>query len=238
MFKARNYCVVGSSLYRRSLSEPLLRCLTSEKAQQAMVEVHTSICGEHLGGKNLALKIIKQGLYWPIIRKDYEEFVRKCQACQLHGNVSYRPMTELNSILAPCPFFPVGDRYCRALFKVKILCQYIVVAVDYATKWVEAKPLSKIREKKMIKFFHGVCCVSLWDPKDFSFRYGTQFVGAKLEKALEELKIQYIKASVAYPQANGLAEVTNRTILQGLKKELKKSPVAGLMNSRMCYGPR
>ncbi|XP_074336638.1 uncharacterized protein LOC141673802 [Apium graveolens] len=93
MFKARNYCVIGSSLYRRALSEPLLRCLILEEAHQAMVEVNTGICRDHLGGKNLALKIIRQGLYWPIIRKDCEEYVRKCQACQLHGSVNYRPTT-------------------------------------------------------------------------------------------------------------------------------------------------
>ncbi|XP_074352420.1 uncharacterized protein LOC141691580 [Apium graveolens] len=53
---------------------------------------------------------------------------------------------------------------------------------------------------------------------------GIQFVGAKFEKALEELKIQHIKASMTYPQANGLAEVTNRTILQGLKKRIEEIP--------------
>ncbi|XP_074362732.1 uncharacterized protein LOC141703009 [Apium graveolens] len=73
MFKARNYCIVGSSLYRRAFSEPLLRCLSLEEALQAIIEVYTGICGEHLGGKNLALKVIKQGLYWPIVRKDCED---------------------------------------------------------------------------------------------------------------------------------------------------------------------
>ncbi|XP_074346624.1 uncharacterized protein LOC141685421 [Apium graveolens] len=131
IFKARNYRVIGSSLYRRALSEPLLRCLSSKEAHQVIIEVHTGICGEHLGGKNLALKIIRQGLYWPTIRKDCEEYVRNCQTCQLHGN---------------------------------------------------------------------------------------------FEKALEDLKIQHIKASFAHPQANGLAEVNNRTILQGQKKRIKEIP--------------
>ncbi|XP_074376873.1 uncharacterized protein LOC141718391 [Apium graveolens] len=153
MFKARNYYVIGSSLYWRALSEPLLRCLTLEEAHLAMVEVHTRICGEHLGGKNLALKIIRQGLYWPTIRKDCEEYVRKCQACQLHGNVDHRPTTKLNYVLVPCPFFQWGIDIVGPFPKSKNQCQYIVVEVDYATKWVKAKPLSKIREKEMIEFF-------------------------------------------------------------------------------------
>ncbi|XP_074327382.1 uncharacterized protein LOC141665301 [Apium graveolens] len=91
MFKARNYCVMGSELYRRALSEPLLRCLSPEEALQAIVKIHTGICGEHLGGKTLALKVIRQGLFWPTIRKDCEDYVKKCQACQLHGNVNVDP---------------------------------------------------------------------------------------------------------------------------------------------------
>ncbi|XP_074323436.1 uncharacterized protein LOC141660357 [Apium graveolens] len=46
----------------------------------------------------------------------------------------------------------------------------------------------------------------------------------KFENALNDLKIQHIKSSVAYPHANGLAEVTNRTILQGLKKRIEEVP--------------
>ncbi|XP_074326902.1 uncharacterized protein LOC141664845 [Apium graveolens] len=67
MFKARNYYTIGLVLYRRSLTEPLLRCLSPEEADQEILEVHTGIYGEHLGGKNLALKIIRQGLYWPTL---------------------------------------------------------------------------------------------------------------------------------------------------------------------------
>ncbi|XP_074347232.1 uncharacterized protein LOC141686070 [Apium graveolens] len=145
IFKARNYCVIGSLLYRRALSKPLLRCLAPDEALQAIVEIHTDICGEHLGGNNLALKVIKQGLYRPTVRKDCEDYVKKCQACQFYWNSS------------------VSDK-------------------------------------------------------------GTQFVGAQFEKSLEDLKIQHIKAFVAYPQANGLSEVTNRTILQGLKKRIEEIP--------------
>ncbi|XP_074327812.1 uncharacterized protein LOC141665728 [Apium graveolens] len=102
----------------------------------------------------------------------------------------------------PRPLLPVGDIHRGPFPKSKNQCRYIVVAVDYATKWVEAKPLSKIREKEMIEFF-----------MEYIF-----------EKALEELKIQHIKASVTYPQANGLAQKTNRTILQGLKKRIEEVP--------------
>ncbi|XP_074347099.1 uncharacterized protein LOC141685922 [Apium graveolens] len=196
MFKARNYCTIGSVLYRYALTEPLLRCLSPEEVDQAILEVHTGICGEHIGGKNLALKIMRHGMYWPILRKDCEGYVRKFQGVDIVG---------------PFP-------------KSRGQCQYIVVAVDYATKWVEAKPLSKIREKEMIEFFMEYVVFRFGVPRISVSDNGTQFVGAQFEKVLSDLKIQHIKASVAYPQANGLAEITNRTILQGLKKRIEEIP--------------
>ncbi|XP_074342777.1 uncharacterized protein LOC141680452 [Apium graveolens] len=182
MFKARNYCTIGSVLYRRALTEPLLRCLSPEEANQAILEVHTGICGEHLGGRNLALKIMRQGMCWPTLRKDYEDYVRKCQACQRHGNVSHRPTTEFNSILAPCLFYQWGVDIVGPFLKSKGQCQYIVVAVDYATKWVEAKPLSKIREKEMIGFFMEYVVFRFGIPRILVSDNGTQFIGAQFEK--------------------------------------------------------
>lgn len=54
---------------------------------------------------------------------------------------------------------------------------------------------------------------------------GTQFVGETFSGALSLLKIKHVKASVAYPQANGQVEVSNRTILSGLKKRVEENPV-------------
>ncbi|XP_074356194.1 uncharacterized protein LOC141695884 [Apium graveolens] len=58
-YKAKNYCVLKNKLYHRGLVEPLLRCLGPEESNTSIVEVHTGICGDHLGGKNLALKIMR-----------------------------------------------------------------------------------------------------------------------------------------------------------------------------------
>ena len=79
--KANDYCILEGKLYRRALTEPLLRCIGMEEAQVAMNEVHSGICGEHLAGKNMALKILRHGVYWPTIRKDCEEFTKRCHPC-------------------------------------------------------------------------------------------------------------------------------------------------------------
>ncbi|XP_074363809.1 uncharacterized protein LOC141704454 [Apium graveolens] len=58
-YMARNYYMLENKLYRRGLVEPLLRCLGPEESHTSIIEVHTGICGDNLGGKNLALKIMR-----------------------------------------------------------------------------------------------------------------------------------------------------------------------------------
>ena len=84
---ASQYVILDGTLYKRSFSQPLLKCLGPTDADYALREVHEGICGDHLGGRSLAYKIIRQGYYWPSIQKDSADFVRKCDQCQRYANV-------------------------------------------------------------------------------------------------------------------------------------------------------
>lgn len=84
--EASYYTIVGGQLYRRSLLQPLLKCLTPNKVNSVLEEVHKGSCGYHLGRKVLALKIFRVGYYWPTMTKNAVEFVKKCLKCQRHAN--------------------------------------------------------------------------------------------------------------------------------------------------------
>ena len=186
-----------------------------------MIEVHTGICGDHLGGKNLAQKLLRQGVFWPTMRKDCEDFVKRCHSCQLFGRVNHAPHTDFSPVLSPCPFFMWGIDIMGPFPKGTGQKQFLVVAVDYVTKWVEAKPLARICEKEMIEFFMEFIVFRFGVPRIVVTDNGTQFIGKDFEDTLKELKIKHVKASVAYPQSNGQVEATNKIILQGLKKRLQ-----------------
>ncbi len=64
---ASRYVLYEGKLYRRSFTSPLLKCLRPSEADYAMREVHEEICGNHLGGRALAHKILRQGYYWPTL---------------------------------------------------------------------------------------------------------------------------------------------------------------------------
>ncbi|XP_065002236.1 uncharacterized protein LOC135635220 [Musa acuminata AAA Group] len=98
--------------------------------------------------------------------------------------------------------------------------KYIIVRVDYFTKWVEAKPLATITEQQMEKFVWRNLVTRFGLPKTIITDNGPQFAGRRFRKFCASHGIQLRFSSVAHPPMNGLVEVTNRSILDGLKRRV------------------
>ncbi|XP_038978249.1 uncharacterized protein LOC120108653, partial [Phoenix dactylifera] len=220
---ASRYIMYEGKLYRRSFTSPLLRCLRPSEADYAMREVHEEICGNHLGGRALAHKILRQGYYWPTLQKDTLDFVRRCDRCQRNANIQRRPSAPLTSISSSWPF---------AQWRIDILGpfplatgqrKFLVVYIDYFTKWVEAEPAVRITEQKMQDFIWKSIICRFGLPYILISDNGRQFDNARFREFCSELGIDHRFTSVAHPQTNGETEVTNRTILQGLKARLDQS---------------
>ncbi|GAV59340.1 rve domain-containing protein [Cephalotus follicularis] len=75
------------------------------------------------------------------------DFVRKCDKCQRNANISRRPLEPLTSITAPWPFAQWGMDFIGPLPVATGQKKYLIVAVDYFTKCVEAEPLATITYK-------------------------------------------------------------------------------------------
>ncbi|XP_042457675.1 uncharacterized protein K02A2.6-like [Zingiber officinale] len=98
--------------------------------------------------------------------------------------------------------------------------KFLLVAVDYFFKWIEAEPLAKITEEIVKKFIwqHIICRFGI--PRRLISDNGRQFSGQHLKEWCEWYGIQQAFTSVAYLQSNGQAEVTNREILRVLRAQL------------------
>ncbi|KAI0498099.1 hypothetical protein KFK09_021340 [Dendrobium nobile] len=96
--RVANFTIIGGELYKRAFTGPYLKCLPPSEADYALREVHSGVCGEYLGGRALAHKIMRQGFYWPIMKQDALEFTRKCINCQLHSNLTHTPAIEHASL--------------------------------------------------------------------------------------------------------------------------------------------
>lgn len=176
-----------------------------------------------MAAKSIAYKVLRQGCYWPTIFKEATEYVKKCEKCQLNSPIPHQPPEELYSILSLIPFAVSGVDILGPLPKAKGQVSFVIVAIDYMTKWVEAKPLRLITEQECLKFIKESVVFRFRIPKVVISDNGRQFVGSKLEAFLKELGIQHRKTLVAHPQSNGQVEVTNKALLNGIKRRLDKA---------------
>ena len=106
--ESSKYVLLTGILYIRGVSNPLLRCVTQEEAKQIMEALHEGICGSHIGSRALSLRILRDGYYWPTIRSDCSQCVKKCDNCQRHANIHRAPPENLQVMYAPWPFYKWG----------------------------------------------------------------------------------------------------------------------------------
>ena len=92
------------SLYKRGFFTPILKCIVGKDTEYVLREVHEGICGNHIGARALAGKVLRQGYYWPTILRDVTDLVRRCKICQDHAKISRLPSEPLTSITSPWPF--------------------------------------------------------------------------------------------------------------------------------------
>ncbi|KAK3035415.1 hypothetical protein RJ639_032943 [Escallonia herrerae] len=102
-------------------------------------------------------------------------------------------------------------------FKIE---RFVIVAIDYFTKWTEAETLATITTSKCEEFFWKNVVCRFGVPKILITDNGKQFDNSNFQSFCEGLSISLRFTSVAYPQSNGQTENMNRSILQGLKRKL------------------
>ena len=91
-------------LYKKSYTGPYLLCVHLDLVQNLLYEICEGVCGGHTGGRLLAYRAIGQGYWWPYMQKDADQYVRRCEKCQLFAPAIHKPTSQLNPISSPWPF--------------------------------------------------------------------------------------------------------------------------------------
>ncbi|RDY02416.1 Retrovirus-related Pol polyprotein from transposon 17.6, partial [Mucuna pruriens] len=92
--EAPKYTLIEHRLYRRGFSSPLLKCIDPEEAEYVIKEVHEGVCGTHIGGRALARKIARAGYFWPSLKADCMDYVRRCDTCQRFADNHQAPQNR------------------------------------------------------------------------------------------------------------------------------------------------
>ena len=106
------------------------------------------------------------------------DYVKSCHNCQPHANLNYVLTSELYSMTSPWPFSVWGiDVFGRIAPKVSNGHEYILVAIDYFTKWVEAASYSVLKAKHVARFLEKNIICRFGVPQEIIFYNGSHFEG-------------------------------------------------------------
>ena len=136
----------GEVLYKRNHDTTLLQCIDAPKANHLMEEMHEGLLGAHASGPQLAQKIMRASYYWLTMESDCIKHVRMCHHYQVYQNRNNVPPQPLHFLAVPWPFLAWGmDSIRPVISKASNGHEYILMAIDYFTKWVEATSCTSVR---------------------------------------------------------------------------------------------
>ncbi|GJZ99354.1 reverse transcriptase domain-containing protein [Tanacetum coccineum] len=220
--KSQRFAIINGILYKKSFLGPWLRCVGPSQANYVLREIHEGSCSMHAGTRSVVAKALRTGYYWPTMHKDARTLIKACQECQVHKPVLRNPQEKLNPITSPWPFYKWGIDIAGPFPEGPGKVKFLIVAMDYFTKWIEAKPVATITGSQVKKFVweNIVCRFGL--PREIISDNGMQFRDNPFKDWCEKLCIQQHFASVKHPQTNGLVERANRSLGEGIKARLGK----------------
>ncbi|GKA58838.1 reverse transcriptase domain-containing protein [Tanacetum coccineum] len=218
--KASRYAVINGTLYKKSFLGPWLRCVGPLQANYVLREIHEGSCSMHSGPRSVVAKAIRTGYYWPTMHTDARKLIRECNDCQVHRPIPRNPQQNLTPITSPWPFYKWGIDIAGPFPEGPGKVKFLIVAIDYFTKWIEAKPVATITGNQVKKFVWDniVCRFGL--PGEIVSDNGKQFRDNPFKDWCEKLCIRQCFASVKHPQTNGLVERANRSLGEGIKARL------------------
>ena len=129
-------------LFKYCPDQVIRRCVPDDEIFSVISFCHSEACGGHFSSKKTSAKILQCGFYWPRLFKDVYEFCKTCPSCQKLGKITRRNMMPLNPILIIEIFDCWGIDFMGP-FPPSFGYLYILVVVDYVSKWIEAIPCQK-----------------------------------------------------------------------------------------------
>ena len=209
-------------LFKRGIDGLLRRCVPQEEWQSILWHCHSSPCGGHYNGERTGYKVLQSGFYWPTIFKDARSYVLACDKCQRSGNISKKNEGPLNYILE-VEVFDVWGMDFMGPFPNSLGRTYILVAVDYVSKWAEAIACATNDSKVVLDFIHKNIFTRFGVPRAFITDGGSHFCNKNLEKVLKKFGVNHRIATPYHPQTSGQAELVNREIKKILERNVNLS---------------
>nr|GEZ61734.1 reverse transcriptase domain-containing protein [Tanacetum cinerariifolium] len=205
------------NLISRTCPDQIIRrCVAGKDAIDILNACHSGPIGGHYGANYTTKKVFDSGFYWPTIYKDAFELVKRCDSCQRQGKILRKDEMPHNSIQV-CEIFNVWGIDFMGPFSSSKGNKYILVAVNYLSKWVEAKALPTNDARVVVKFLKSLFS-RFGTPKAIISDRGTHFCNDQFARVMSKYGVTHRLSTAYHPQTSEQVEVTNRGLKQILKR--------------------
>nr|GEY34596.1 reverse transcriptase domain-containing protein [Tanacetum cinerariifolium] len=177
-------------------------CVHGQEAIDNLKACHYGPTGRHHGPNHIAKKVFDSGFYWPTIYRDAQDLVKTCNGIDFLG-----------------PFPSSRGK------------KYILVAVDYLSKWVEAKALPTNDARVVCKFLKNIFA-RFGTPRAIISDQGTHFCNDQFVKVMLKFGVTHRLATPYHPQTSGQVEVSNSGLKRILERTMGENRTYQLLNKK------
>lgn len=212
--QSKNFLIINNLLFKQSKTNKY-RVIRKTELEPLLYIFHNDPTAAHATERKMMDKI-KDRYYWPQMFEDLRNYVKACDICQRRGRS--KRTEPLHPIPVGSPFHQIGIDFVGPLPRSSSGKKYIIVAMDYLTKWPEAKAVREATAEATVQFlYEDIICRHGCPQKILSDR-GTHFNNRLLQGLVEKFQIQHLMSTPYHPQTNGLVERFNRTLVESLAK--------------------
>ncbi|GKD15148.1 reverse transcriptase domain-containing protein [Tanacetum coccineum] len=191
-------------LFKSCADQVIRRCVHGQEAVEILTACNNGSTGGHHGANYTAKKVFDVGFFWPTIYRDAHDLVTRCDACQRQGKISQRGEMPQNAIQV-CEIFDVWGIDFVGPFLSSRGNKYILVAVDYLSKWVEAKALLTNDARVVVKILKSLF-VRFGTPRAIISDRGTHFCNDQFAKVILKYGVTHHLSTAYHPQTSGQSD--------------------------------
>src|SRR3954465_7926069 len=220
--KIKNYFWDDPYLFKECNDNIIRRCVLESEMEGILRHCHALQAGGHHGAIRTAAKVLQCGFYWPTLFADAHKFVKRCDECQRSGNISKRDEMPLRT-MQEVEIFDVWGIDFMGPFPSSGPNKYILVAVDYVSKWVEAIATPTNDARIVVKFIKKNILSRFGTPRTIISDGGSHFCNKLFENLMKKYGVWHKVATPYHPQTSGQVEVSNRELKRILEKTVQSS---------------
>ena len=222
VLEGRHFDILDGVLHHENPHSPGKWCLAVPVSLRVALleDAHGGLFAGHLGEKRVYDRL-RRSYWWPGMRSDVRKHCRSCLTCATRRGVGRATHPPLQPIPVGGPFHCVGVD----ILKLPLTYdgnQYVLVFLDYLTKWVEAFPIKDQKAETVARVLVEEVICRHGAPERLLSDRGSNFLSELIAEVCRLLQIKKINTSGYHPQTDGLVERFHKTLISMLSRYVEK----------------